>query len=139
MIVALDDIPRAAEPCDARLDWRPVRDALGLQTFGMNAFVGAQAGDLVVEPHHESAEGGESGHEEVYVVVAGAARFALDGVEHDVSAPAFVKPDHPAVHREAYATAPNTIVVAVGAPTERPMTVSEWERRQLERSRRGAA
>ena len=139
MIVALADIARAAEPCDARLDWRPVREALGLATFGMNAFVGAEPGDLVVEPHHEGAEGGESAHEEVYVVVSGGARFLLDGVEHEVRAPAFVKPDRPEVRREAYATAPGTVVVAVGAPTDRTVAVSEWERRQLELSRRGAA
>jgi hypothetical protein len=29
-VLPLQDIPRAAEPCDPRLDWRPVRDALGL-------------------------------------------------------------------------------------------------------------
>ena len=26
MIATLDEIPRAAEPCDPALDWRPVRD-----------------------------------------------------------------------------------------------------------------
>lgn len=135
MIVALADIARAAEPCDPRLDWRPVRDRLGTRAFGINAFVGARPGDLVVEPHHEAAEGGESGHEEVYVVVAGAARFVLDGAEHTVRAPAFVMPDRPDVHREAYAIEPGTVVVAVGAPLDRPVPVSDWERRQLELSR----
>ncbi len=45
MIVALDEIPRAAEPCDPSLDWRPVRDHLGIGAFGVNAFLGAAAGE----------------------------------------------------------------------------------------------
>jgi hypothetical protein len=43
MIAALDEIPRAAEPCDPSLDWRPVRELLGITAFGVNAFMGAQA------------------------------------------------------------------------------------------------
>ena len=82
MIVSLDEIPRAAEPCDPSLDWRPVRDHLGISSFGVNAFLGAQPGDRVVELHDESG----NGHEELYVVVRGAARFVLDGAEHAVPA-----------------------------------------------------
>lgn len=135
MIVGLDEIDRAARPCDPRLDWRPVRDRLGLRAFGMNAYVGARAGDMVVEAHTEDGSAGYPPHEEVYVVVAGAVRFLLDGVEHVVEAPAFIKPDTPLVHREAYAAADATIVLAVGGPVDEPFSVSPWERRQLELSR----
>ncbi|MDQ3850401.1 MAG: hypothetical protein M3296_07295 [Actinomycetota bacterium] len=137
MIVSLHDIEPAARPCDPRLDWRAVRDRLDIRAFGMNAFVGAAPGDLVVEPHHEAAADGESGHEEVYVVIAGAARFVLDGVAHEVAAPAFVKPDRPEVHREAYATRAGTIVLAVGGPVGAAFAVSAWERRQLDLTRDG--
>ena len=81
MIVALDEIPRAAEPCDPDLDWRPIRDHLGISSFGVNAFLGAGEGDRVVELHDETG-----GHEELYVVVRGAARFTIDGEQHDVPA-----------------------------------------------------
>jgi hypothetical protein len=37
MIAALDEIPRAAEPCDPALDWRPVRDHLGITAFAVLA------------------------------------------------------------------------------------------------------
>ena len=60
MIVALDAIPRAAEPCDPSLDWRPVRDHLGIGAFGVNAFLGAAPGDRVVERHDEGVLGHEA-------------------------------------------------------------------------------
>lgn len=131
MIVAIDDVPRAAEPCDPALDWRPLRDHLGISGFGVNAFLGAAPGDRVVERHHERHAGG---HEELYVVVRGAARFVLDGTEQDVpvGSVVLVAPD---TTREAFATAPDTAVVVIGgAPGAHD--VSEWEARQLELSRR---
>jgi uncharacterized protein YjlB len=129
MIVALDEIPRAAEPCDPSLDWRPVRDHLGISSFGVNAFLGAAAGDRVVELHDETG-----GHEELYVVVRGAARFTIDGADHELPAGSVVLVA-PGSTREAFATAPDTAVLVVGGV---PGThdVSEWEARQLELSRR---
>jgi mannose-6-phosphate isomerase-like protein (cupin superfamily) len=131
MIAALDEIPRAADPCDPSLDWRPVRDHLGISAFGVNAFLGAQPGDRVVEHHDESGEG----HEELYVVVRGAARFVVDGDEHLVPAGSVVLVA-PGRTREAFATEPDTAVLVVGAAPGRPFEVSAWEARQLERGRR---
>jgi uncharacterized cupin superfamily protein len=133
MIAALDEIPRAAEPCDASLDWRPVRDHLGITAFGVNAFLGAQPSARVVELHDER----DLGHEELYVVVRGAARFVIDGREHAVSAGTVaLVPAHST--REAFATEPDTAVLAVGAAPGRPFSVSPWEARQLALSgRRG--
>jgi uncharacterized cupin superfamily protein len=131
MIVALDAIPRAADPCDPALDWRPVRDHLGVSAFGVNAFLGAAVGDRVVERHDEEGDGG---HEELYVVVRGAARFVVDGAEHAVPAGSVVLVA-PGTTREAFATAPDTAVLVVGGPAG-AHKVSEWETRQLELSRR---
>jgi uncharacterized cupin superfamily protein len=128
MIVALDEIPRAAQPCDPSLDWRPVRDHVGIRSFGVNAFLGAQPGDRVVERHDE-----EGGHEELYVVVRGAARFLLDGVEHEVPAGSVVHVA-PATLREAFATQPDTAVLVVGGAPGTPFAISEWETRQLKAS-----
>ncbi len=127
MIVALDDIPRAAEPCDPSLDWRPVRDHLGIRAFGINAFLGREAGDRVVELHDEA---GDPGHEELYVVVRGAARFVIDGEEHEVPAGGLVLVA-PASTREAFATEAGTAVLVVGAKAGEPFSVSAWEQRQL--------
>ena len=133
MIVALDEIPRAAEPCDPSLDWRPVRDHLGISSFGVNAFLGAAAGDRVVERHDERGPG----HEELYVVVRGAARFVIDGEEHGVPAGSVVLVA-PESTREAFATAPATAVLVVGG-VPGTHAVTRWEARQLEASRRAAS
>jgi mannose-6-phosphate isomerase-like protein (cupin superfamily) len=129
MIVALDEIPRAAEPCDPSLNWRPVRDHFGISSFGVNAFLGARAGDRVVELHDEAG-----GHEELYVVVRGAARFVIDGAAHDVPAGSMVLVA-PATTREAFATAPDTAVLVIGGEPG-SHRVSEWEARQLKAGRR---
>ena len=131
MIAALDEIPRAAEPCDPSLDWRPVRDHLGITAFGVNAFICGQAGDRVVERHDER----ELGHEELYLVVRGAARFVIDGAEHAVPAGTVVLVPAPST-REAFATEPDTVVLAIGAAPGTPFSVSPWEARQLALSRR---
>jgi hypothetical protein len=127
MIAAIDEIPRAADPCDPSLDWRPVRDHLAISAFGVNAFLGAQPGDRVVERHDED---GDPGPEELYVVVRGAARFVIDEVEHDVPAGSMALVA-PGITREAFATAPDTIVLVVGAVPGEAFVPSEWELRQL--------
>ena len=129
MIVALDEIPRAPEPCDPSLDWRPVRDHLGISSFGVNAFLGAAVDERVVELHDETG-----GHEELYVVVRGAARFVIDGTEHELPAGSMVLVP-PATRREAFATMPDTAVLVVGG-TPGTHHVSDWEARQLELGRR---
>jgi uncharacterized cupin superfamily protein len=131
MIVALDEIPRAAEPCDPSLDWRPLRDHLGITAFGVNAFIGGQPGDRVVELHDE-----EGGHEELYVVVRGAARFLVDGDERPIPAGTVVLVA-PGSTREAFATESDTVVLVVGATPGEPFSVSPWEARQLALSGRG--
>lgn len=125
--VAIDEIPRAADPEDPTLDWRPLRDHLGIGAFGVNAFVGAQPGDRVIERHDES---GEPGPEELYVVVRGAARFVVDDAERELPAGS-VALVMPGSVREAFATAPDTIVVVVGAVAGEAFVPSEWELRQL--------
>jgi len=65
-----------------RLLWRPVRHALGVGAFGINAFVAENAGDDVVEDHTEELHG----HEEIYVVLSGRATFTLG--EETLDAPA---------------------------------------------------
>ena len=117
--------PRAIERWDAfeerfpgiwdRLRVHDVRTFLGVRAFGVAAFT-ASAGDPLIVPHSETAEG--YGQEELYAVLVGRARFVCDGdeVEIEPGSVLFVSPD---VHREGYALAsPTTVLVVGGVPGE---------------------
>ena len=109
---------------DGQLQWHPVRHHLDVKGFGTNAYSGAQAGDMVVEPHDEEE------FEELYVVVTGAARFTVDGETFEARPGTLVFVTPPS-QREAYATEPGTTVLAVGGVPGRAYEVSEWEKRGL--------
>ena len=64
-VVRLDEID-PIPVVGGELKWRPLRRALGIGAFGINAYT-ANAGDLVVEEHDETG-GGAGHHEELYVV-----------------------------------------------------------------------
>jgi uncharacterized cupin superfamily protein len=57
--------------------WYPVQHALGIDTFGANVFVARHAEQQLVEEHDER----ESGQQELYLLLDGAAVFVLDGEE----------------------------------------------------------
>jgi quercetin dioxygenase-like cupin family protein len=101
-----------------KLQWKPVRHALGIDAFGINAYRAENAGDLVVEEHADP-------HQELYVVVSGRARFRSDEEEFDAPAGTLVlfEPDE---HRIAYAAENGTTVLAVGAEANR-FEPSAWE------------
>jgi quercetin dioxygenase-like cupin family protein len=106
----------------AGVNWLPVRRELGVEAFGINAYV-ANTGELVVEEHTEQG----LRHEEIYVVLAGAATFTLDGEEREAPAGTIVHLANPHVHRGARATLDGTIVIAIGAPIEGVYRPSPWE------------
>jgi hypothetical protein len=115
--VHLDEI-ESLPALDGELQWKPVRHALGIDAFGINAYRAENEGDLVVEEH-------EDPHQELYLVVTGSARFRSRGEEFDAPAGTLVLFD-PDEHRVAYATEAGTTVVAVGAEAER-FEPSAWE------------
>jgi tetratricopeptide (TPR) repeat protein len=106
--------------------WKPLRHALGIEAFGINAYTAAEAGDEVVEEHDELGSGAGH-HEELYVVVVGHAVFTVDGEEIDAPAGTCVFLDDPAERRGARAKEPGTIVLAVGGVRGEPFAVSPWE------------
>jgi hypothetical protein len=120
-VLTLDDVE--AVPGPASLAWRPLRAELGLRAFGLGSFIAANAGDDVIEPHRES---GGRGHQELYVVMRGAARFTLDGETFDAPAGTFVSVPGADVHRHGVALEPATEVLAFGGdPVFRPAG-HEW-------------
>ena len=113
----------AVPVADANITWRPVRRTLGIRAFGINAYTADEPGVHVVEEHTES----QLGHEEVYVVVAGRARFTLGDDELDVDAGTLVYLRDPATKRAAVALEPGTTVLAVGGKPGEAYDPSAWE------------
>jgi hypothetical protein len=101
-----------ANPEDGRRGRVYVRRDLDITSFGVNAFYQGESGKVVIGEHEERGPGA-SGHEELYVVVEGGAKFTVDGDEIDaprgtaVFVPAGTK-------RSALATEDDTIVLVVG-------------------------
>jgi hypothetical protein len=111
---------------DETLRWHPLRHALGVKGFGVNAYSAPVAGHDVVELHTE-ASGPEGGHEELYVVLTGRARFTIDGEELDAPAGTCVFLPDPQSSRHAVAVEDGTAVLAVGGEPGKPFEVSAWE------------
>lgn len=116
-LAELDRIPVAHG-----LEWRPIRRRFGIRAFGTNAYTAEKPGDWVVEEHTES-----SGHEELYVVVSGRARFTVGGESFDAPAGTMVFLRDPNVSRVAVAEEEGTTVLAVGGKPGEPFRPSAWE------------
>ncbi|CAN5251088.1 hypothetical protein BH18ACT12_BH18ACT12_23970 [soil metagenome] len=122
--VRIDHIP-PIPVVDGQLQWRPVRRTLGIEAFGINAYT-ANAGELVVEEHDETGTGAGH-HEELYVVVTGAATFTVDGESFDAPVGTMVFLDDPKERRGARAVEDGTTVLAIGGERGRAFRVSPWE------------
>jgi hypothetical protein len=123
----LERIPIVPDTGEPAL-WHPLQHYFRLRAFGANAFVADAAGVTLVHEHEELA----GGHEELYAVIAGAARFLLDGEATDARAVSFVAVRDPRVRRSAVSTEPRTIVLALGAPPREDFA-STWNRHWFER------
>jgi tetratricopeptide (TPR) repeat protein len=104
----------------------PVRIPLGISAFGVNAYAATQDGGQVIEEHDELGAGA-GGHEELYVVVSGHARFTVDGEEIDAPSGTLVFVRDPAAKRTAHAAEAGTTVLAVGAAPGKAFEPSPWE------------
>ena len=121
-ITHIEDIP--AIPA-GDVGYRLVRRELGITAFGINAFT-ANAGEQLIEEHDETGSGAGR-HEELYVLIAGRARFTIDGSEHDARAGTLVFLPDPESRRTATALEDGTTAIAVGGTTGRAYEVSAWE------------
>ena len=102
-VARLDDIERRGRDI-------PVREYLGIHSFGINAFVPNEDGMLVNE-HDEAG----SGQEELYLVLDGNATFEIDGQTVDAPAGTFVFVA-PAARRKA--TGDGTVLALGATPGE---------------------
>ena len=131
----LDTLPRIPAAGPDEITWTPIRHALGIGAFGVNAWH-ADAGGLVIEEHDEIPEPGVDEfepHEELYLVLSGSARFTIDGTEVDAGAGTLLALA-PERRRGAVATADGTTVLAVGAPRGEAFRPSAWERRAVQQA-----
>ena len=96
------------------LHWHPLRHTLDVRGFGLNAYSAPGVGDELIEDHTEADDGSTEGHQELYVVLRGAARFTVDGEERLVPAGSLVFLPDPMTRRHATAAEPNSLVLAVG-------------------------
>ena len=118
----IEDIPQVPA---GGVGYRLVRRELGIRAFGTNAFT-ADAGVQLIEDHDETGAGAGR-HEELYVVIAGHARFSIDGVEHDAPAGTLVFIPDPTSRRTATALVDGTTALAVGGAPGHAYEVSPWE------------
>lgn len=106
--------------------FHPIRRALGVRSFGLNAYSAHAAGDQLIEPHDETGTG-SGGQEEAYLVIYGRAMFTVAGEEIDAPAGTIVFVPEVAAKRSAVAKEAPTMVVVVGGPADRPLPVSPFE------------
>jgi tetratricopeptide (TPR) repeat protein len=117
----LDEID---EISDGRCPSRPVRHHFGITSFGVNAWIGREPGDRIINEHDEAELG--DGQEELYLVQRGRARFEVDGEPIEAPAGTFVFV-RPGVKRTAFAEEPGTTVVALGGTPGKAYEPSGFE------------
>jgi tetratricopeptide (TPR) repeat protein len=103
--------------------WAPIRLALDVRSFGVNAFSAKEPGGAVIPEHDEEP----SGHEELYLVIAGRAAFTVSGEEIDAPVGTVVFVRDPKLTRGAEAREPGTTVLAVGATPGEVYRPRAWE------------
>jgi len=119
-ILSIDDLDQL-ESNDGTMVLSPLRRRVGFRPFGLNVWVGRKPGDRVIEEHREP-----HGTEELYVVLRGAARFAIGEEEVDAPVGTFVHAP-PGTFRGAIALEDDTRVLAMGAKAGEAFTPSGWE------------
>jgi tetratricopeptide (TPR) repeat protein len=112
---------------DPAIRWAPIRRHLDVGSFGINAWIAAEAGTNVIGEHDEVGPRAQR-HEELYFVVTGRATFTVDGESIDAPAGTVVLVRDPAAKRGAVAEEDGTTVLTVGGRPGEAFTPSSWER-----------
>jgi hypothetical protein len=103
--------------------WAPLRRHFGVTAFGINAWTAAEAGGTLVGEHDET----RSGHEELYLVLAGRATFTVAGETLEAVPGTVVFVRDPATKRTAVADEPGTTILAVGGAPGEAYRLRAWE------------
>jgi tetratricopeptide (TPR) repeat protein len=105
--------------------WRPIRRALGVTAFGINAYSAEAEGTPLIERHDETSPGA-GGHEELYVVARGAATFEIDGERVEAPQGTMILIE-PGVVRQATAATDDATVLVIGGRPGTAMPPSPFE------------
>ena len=116
----LDEI---GEQSDGRVPYRPIRHHFGITSFGVNAFVGREPGERIINEHDEDEPDAQ---EELYLVLTGHAEFELDGARVDAPAHTLVHAP-PGVKRTAFARDADTTILVLGGTPGKAYEPSGWE------------
>jgi mannose-6-phosphate isomerase-like protein (cupin superfamily) len=119
-VLSLDDLERYRSS-DGSLTLLPLRRTVGFRPFGVNAWLGAKAGDRLIERHYE-----RGGDEELYTVMRGRASFTVGEDTFDAPAGTLVHVP-PDTLREAFAADDDTLVLAAGAKPGEVWEPAPWE------------
>jgi len=119
-ILSLDDLERVPYRGSGEV-LRPLRLRLGFRPFGVNVWSAGAAGDKLVPPHEE-----DSGHEELYVVVRGAARFTVGEETFEAPAGTLIHVEA-GTFRTASAADAETMVLAAGGKEGEAFVPGGWE------------
>jgi len=117
-VVRLADVPEKEIPSGR---WQQLNEPLGVRAFGVNA-VAMEPGDGADMTHDEA----DCGHQEMYVVVAGRARFRLGDEEVEAGPGDVVSVPDPAETRNYWAVEPGTRIVCIGAAPGPDHPYGEW-------------
>ena len=101
--------------------WQQLNAPLGVDAFGVNAIVCDPGEDFDIS--HDEAD---TGHQEVYVVVSGRARFTIGEQSVDAGPGTVISAPDPAATRVYEALAPDTRIVCIGAPVAAKGDYGEW-------------
>ena len=119
-ILSLDDLDRVPYRGSGEV-LRPLRKRLGFRPFGVNVWSADAAGDKLIPPHEE-----DSGHEELYVVVRGTARFTVADETFDAPAGTLVHVKS-GTFRVATAAEPATSILVAGGKEGEAFAPGGWE------------
>jgi len=118
-VAQLDEIDALA---DGRFSYRPVRHHFGITSFGVTAWVGAAAGDAIINEFDEDSEPAE----ELFVVVSGRAVFELEGNRVEAS-PGTLVFTRQGTRRTAVAGEPATTILVVDGSPGTAYDATGWE------------
>jgi hypothetical protein len=119
VIARLDEIDTLP---DERYRYRPVRHHFGITSFGVTAWVGAAAGDPIINEYDEDSEPTE----ELFVVMSGRAIFQLEGEEVEAARGTLVYTGE-GTRRTAVAAEPATTILAFDGAPGKAYDATGWE------------